>query len=156
MPLTNTVSATALATVDLHRFRYANTWDLNLEGGAGYVLGDIGKWTGLFRVRPGVLIVRNDNFFQFGPTFEYLGMLHRPAFGAQVEYLHLQTGMWIQLGGSLDTTARPGFNGSVGLSIFGFEAQVREFDAAPDPTLALIGKIRLPLGILVYGLSTQK
>lgn len=144
------------ATINMARFRHANTWDLNLEGGGGYVFGDIDKWTGFVRARPGVLFVRNDEFYQVGPTVEYLGMLKRPAFGAQVEYLHLQLGTWIQLGGSIDTKGRPGANAAVGLSIFGVEAQVREFDNSTDPAFALIGKIRIPLGILVYGLSTKK
>lgn len=150
---------TALAagpSVDMARFRYANTWDLNLEGGGGYVFGDVEKWSGFVRARPGVLIVRNDDFYQLGPTVEYLGMLKRPAFGAQVEYLHLQFGTWIQLGASIDTRGRPGGNAAVGLSVLGIEAQVREFDASPDPAFALIGKLRIPLGILVYGLSTKK
>lgn len=144
------------AGADLARFRHANTWDLNLEGGGGYVFGGVDKWTGFVRARPGVLIVRNDDFYQFGPTVEYLGMLKRPAFGAQVEYLHLQLGTWAQLGGSIDTKGRPGLNAALGLSVFGVEAQVREFDATGDLAFALLGKIRLPLGILVYGLRTKK
>lgn len=141
---------------DMARFRYANTWDLNLEGGGGYVFGDVDKWTGFVRARPGVLIVRNDDFYQAGLTAEYLGMLKRPAFGAQVEYLHLQLGTWAQLGGSIDTKGRPGGNLAVGLSIIGVEAQVREFDASSDPAFCLLGKIRLPIGIFVYGLQTKK
>jgi hypothetical protein len=141
---------------DMARFRYANTWDLNLEGGGGYVFGDVDKWTGFVRARPGVLIVRNDDFYQAGLTAEYLGMLKRPAFGAQVEYLHLQLGTWAQLGGSIDTKGRPGGNLAVGLSIIGVEAQVREFDASSDPAFCLLGKIRLPIGIFIYGLQTKK
>lgn len=136
------------------RFRYANTWDLNLEGGAGYVL-DVEKWTGFVRARPGVLLVRNDSFYQFGATAEYLGLLRRPAFGAQAEYLHLQLGVWAQIGAAIDTKGRPGGMASVGLSLFGFEAQVREFDQTSDLTFALIGKVRIPIGILVYGLRTR-
>jgi hypothetical protein len=138
------------------RFRYANTWDLNIEAGAGYVFGGIDKWTGFVRARPGVLIVRNDNFYQLGATAEYLGLLARPAFGVQAEYLHLQVGGWIQLGGSIDTKGRPGGNAAAGLSIFGIEAQVRDFDRGAEPSFALLGKIRLPLGILVYALETRK
>jgi hypothetical protein len=141
---------------DMARFRYANTWDLNLEGGGGYVFGDVDKWNGFVRARPGVLIVRNDDFYQAGLTAEYLGLLKRPAFGAQVEYLHLQLGTWAQLGGSIDTKGRPGGNLAVGLSIIGIEAQVREFDASSDPAFVLLGKIRLPIGIFVYGLQTKK
>jgi hypothetical protein len=141
---------------ELARFRYANTWDLNLEGGGGYVFGSTDKGTGLVRARPGVLLVRNDSFYQLGATAEYLWMLKRPAFGLQAEYLHLQLGTWIQIGGSIDTKGRPGGMAAVGLSIFGIEAQVREFDASPDPAFVLLGKIRLPLGILVYGLQTKK
>ncbi len=136
------------------RFRYANTWNLDLEGGGGYVL-DVEKWTGFFRARPGVLIVRNDNFYQLGATAEYMGLLHRPAFGVQAEYLHLQLGAWAQIGAALDTKGRPGGMAAVGLSLFGIEAQVREFDQTSDVTVAFIGKIRVPIGILVYGLSTR-
>jgi hypothetical protein len=136
------------------RFRYANTWNLDLEGGAGYVL-DVEKWTGFFRARPGVLIVRNDNFYQLGATAEYMGLLHRPAFGVQAEYLHLQLGAWVQIGAALDTKGRPGGMAAIGLSLFGVEAQVREFDQTSDVAVAFLGKIRIPIGILVYGLSTR-
>lgn len=138
------------------KYRHATTWDLNLEGGAGYVFGDIEKWTGFFRARPGILFVRNDDFFAIGATVEYVGLLARPAFGAQVEYLNVPMGMWAQLGGSIDTKGRPGFNGSIGLSLIGIEAQVHEFDRSPDAAFALLGKLRIPLGIIVYGLQTRK
>jgi hypothetical protein len=137
-------------------FRYANTWDLNLDAGGGYVFGDVGKWTGLARGRVGALIVRNDNFFQLGATAEYLTALKRPAFGIQAEYLHLQLGTWIEAGASVDTKGRPGGMLSVGLSLIGVEAQVRQFDNAEDPSLVLLAKIRIPIGILVYGIQTNK
>lgn len=39
--------------------------------------------------------------------------------------------------------------------IFGVEVQVRELDQVSDAAIALIGKIRVPIGILVYGLRTR-
>lgn len=152
----NAALATGALPVGRGRFRYANTWNLDLEGGAGYVFSGVDKWTTFFRARPGVLIVRDDDFYQLGATAEYMGLSRRPAFGLQAEYLHLQLGTWIQVGGSIDTKGRPGVMGAVGLSIFGVEAQVREFDQVSDAAFALIGKVRIPIGILVYGLRTRK
>ncbi len=153
-PATNNVMLAGSA--ETARLRYANTWDFNLEGGGGYVFGGVDKWTGFVRARPGVLLVRDDSFFQFGATAEYLGMLKRPAFGLQAEYLNLSLGGWLQLGGSLDTKARPGFNAAVGLSVVGIEAQVREFDGHGDPAFVLLAKLRLPIGILAYAIRTKK
>ena len=153
-PVPNAQGAAVPAVGGGAKFRYANTWDLNLEGGAGYVLG-VEKWTGFVRARPGVLLVRNDNFYQFGATAEYMGVLRRPAFGVQAEYLHLQLGVWGQIGGSIDTKGRPGGMAALGLSLFGVEAQFREFDQTSSVEVAFIGKIRVPIGILVYGLTSK-
>ena len=136
--------------------RYVNTWDLNVEGGAGYVFGELEKWTGFGRIRPGVLAVRDTSFYQLGATAEYIGLLRRPAFGLQAEYLNLELGAWAQAGASIDTKARPGAMFAVGLSLFGIEAQVRQYDRGTDPALTLIAKIRVPVGILVHGLGTRK
>jgi hypothetical protein len=137
-------------------FRYANTWDLNFDVGVGYAFGDVGKWSGLARGRAGALIVRNDNFYQLGATAEYVGLVHRPAFGLQAEYLHLQLGTWFEVGASVDTKGRIGGMASAGLSIVGVEAEVRQFENLADPSFALFAKIRVPIGILVYGLQTRK
>jgi len=142
--------------IGLPMLRYANTWDVNLEGGVGSVFRDSDRLAWLARGRFGALFVRDNSFWQVGATAEWVSSLNRPAFGAQGEYLHLELGTWLQLGGSIDTKGKPGGMVAAGLSIVGVEAQVREFENDTDPHVALLAKLRIPLGVLAYGLRTKK
>lgn len=142
--------------IGIPMLRYANTWDVNIEGGVGSVFRDSKRLTFLTRARVGALFVRDNHFYQVGATAEWLSALEGPAFGAQAEYLNLEMGAWFQVGGSIDTKAKPGGMLAAGLSIVGVEAQLREFDGDTDPHVALLAKLRLPLGILVYGIRSRK
>ena len=142
--------------IGIPMLRYANTWDVNLEGGVGSVFRDSKRLTFLTRARVGALFVRDNHFYQVGATAEWLSALDRPAFGAQAEYLNLEMGAWFQVGGSIDTKAKPGGMLAAGLSIVGVEAQLREFDGDTEPHVAVLAKLRLPIGILVYGIRSRK
>ncbi len=135
--------------------RYANRLNLDLELGYGDTFDDARKGNGLVRGRVGALFVRDDSFWQIGATTEY-SSVSRTAFGVQAEYLHLQMGGWLQVGGMLDLKGRPGLMAAMGLSLFGVEAQYRKLEGLEDPALAVLGKIRIPLGIIWYALETRR
>ncbi len=139
--------------IRIPRLRYANTWDLNLEAGVGTVFRDADRLAVLGRGRAGVLLVRDNNFWQLGVTAEYLTKVERPAFGLQAEYLNLENGLWTQLGVNIDTKTRPGGMAALGLSIVGVEVQVREFEGDGNVHAALLAKIRIPIGIIAYALG---
>jgi len=139
-----------LAAVRIPRLRYANTWDLNLEAGVGSVFRDHDRLAVLGRGRAGMLFVRDNHFWQLGVTAEYLTKVERPAFGLQAEYLNLENGLWAQLGVNMDTKTRPGGMAALGFSIVGVEVQVREFEGDGSVHAALLGKIRIPIGIIAY------
>ena len=63
----------------------------------------------------------------------------------------LSSGVWLQLGASIDVEAHPVFDLSLGWSLLGIEAQVvaREHDAMG----ALFLKLRIPFGVIGYALS---
>ena len=124
-----------LAAVRIPRLRYANTWDLNLEAGVGSVFRDHDRLAVLGRGRAGMLFVRDNHFWQLGVT---------------AEYLNLENGLWAQLGVNMDTKTRPGGMAALGFSIVGVEVQVREFEGDGSVHAALLGKIRIPIGIIAY------
>jgi hypothetical protein len=142
--------------IGIPMLRYANTWDVNLEGGVGSVFRDADRLAWLARARVGGLFVRDNNFWQVGATAEWVSALGRPAFGVQGEYLHLELGTWFQLGGSIDTKGKPGGMIAGGLSIVGVEAQYREFENDTEGHVALLAKLRIPIGVLAYGLRSKK
>ena len=137
------------------------TWDLNLEGGLGHSLADGGGFSGFGRVRGGLLLIDASQvgaprFYSLG-VFTDLSNLDPEAravrdgmivtYGVQGEVLDLNSGLWAQLGIGVDTAPRPVFVGSVGWSLFGFEAQGR-FDPEAGAYAALFGKLRVPIGII--------
>lgn len=147
--------ATQPVMLKMPRLRYANTWDVNLEFGLGSVFRDSDRFAMLGRGRFGALFVRENHFWQIGATVEYLNKVERPAFGIQGEYLNLEKGVWAQVGGNVDTKGHPGFVGALGFSIIGAEVQVREYEGDTVAHAALLGKIRIPLGILAYAIGER-
>lgn len=101
------------------------TWDLNLEGGYGRDFragGERDAW--LARARVGALYINDRDHFMAGVTAE----VHEPgsgAIGLQVEYLQLELGGWVQLGGHIDVDGHPAVVGALGWSLFGLELQHR-------------------------------
>jgi hypothetical protein len=132
------------------------TWDLNLEGGAGYSWEGDNHVTGFGRIRGGLLHV-NETDIQ-APVFYLLGLTYEfsdfsPAtFGLQGEFISLNTGAWFQAGAMIDVQPRPGFMASFGLSLIGAEAQVR-WDENAGPFFVILGKLRLPIGIIALALK---
>ena len=129
------------------------TWDLNLDGAAGYAFVGEGEITGFGRIRGGLLYI--DESSVSAPLLVSVGLTYElsdrsPAtFGIQAEVLPLTAGAWLQLGALLDAAeVRPGFMVSGGLSIFGVEAQLRG-DDEHGSFWALYGKIRVPVRIIV-------
>ena len=74
---------------------------------------------------------------------------------AQAEIIDLQLGLWGQVGGNLDTKGHPGFVGSVGWSFLGVEIQNRVFDDPYGRNWALLGKIRIPFGLIIKALGAR-
>ena len=131
-----------------------NTIDLNLEGGVGRFFGDPKATYGFGRARAGVMFARWPVFTMIGATYEYNG-LSPATFGVQGELLHLSAGIWAQVGGMLDVHGKPGGMVSVGFSVIGVEAQYRGYEDK-DYGAAVIGKIRIPVGVLLYALDLNK
>ncbi|MCL2726491.1 MAG: hypothetical protein FWD69_18885 [Polyangiaceae bacterium] len=153
-PLTTNAAAPAGRARPMSTFRDATTWDLNLEGGYGYAFGDAHRGSALLRARPGVLFIRDSSVWQAGATVEWTSIGKELAFGVQAEYMHIGLGTWIQGGASVDAAARFGGMAAVGLSVFGVEAQVRN-DGFDSPIFALYAKIRIPIGLIVYAISSR-
>jgi len=138
----------------------ATTLDLNLEGGGGYFWGNRSSGIGFGRVRSGVMFAGWPLTISVGATFE-VNNVSMATYGAQLEFLHVASGFWAQLGPMLD--ARGNFGGlvSVGWSVFGIEAQVRGYDEVRpsafqgDYGFALVGKLRIPVGYILYVLSRK-
>jgi hypothetical protein len=130
--------------------RYTS-WDANLEGGVGRVLTPPGETVGLGRVRAGVLWVRDPNFFSLGVTYE-LSHMSAATLGVQAEYLSLETGFFAQIGPLVDVAdkGKLGFMTSIGVSLFGIEYQGRDYNGGYAS--AVFGKLRIPLGIIGFGM----
>lgn len=127
-------------------FEYANTWDLNIEGGVGSTI-DPGKVAGFGRIRGGMLAIRDNLHASIGLTLE-INSLAPITFGVQAELMHLEYGVWAQVGAMLDTKPRPGFQAAVGYSIVGFEMQYRDVgpqNGSGPYQVALFGKLRIPV-----------
>ena len=135
-----------------------NTLDLNFEGGIGRHFGDPAKTFGFGRARAGVMFARWPVFTMIGATYEY-NTLSPATFGVQGELLQLSGGVWGQLGAMLDTHGKPGAMLSLGISIIGVEAQYRVYednDKRSIDGVAVLGKLRLPLGVILYAFDLNK
>jgi hypothetical protein len=131
-----------------------NTIDLNFEGGIGRHLGDSPTTIGFGRARAGVMFARWPVFTMIGATYEY-NNLSPASFGLQGELLHLSGGFWGQAGGSVDIHGKVGVMAALGFSVIGAEVQYRGYEDV-GYGVALIGKLRLPLGVILYAFDLNK
>lgn len=145
------------------------TWDIDLQGGVGYVMDTTSKTNnftlGFVRARAGVLTVPTYPWIiAFGPTFELnnFGATYPSpgaAFGAQIELTNFGIGWWARVGPSLDTSSRPSIAGAVGWSFFGVEARYTGnwgyIDPVHNESYAVLGTVRLPIGVIAYALSRK-
>lgn len=129
-------------------YRSATTWDLNLEGAVGSTLGRGSAWTGFGRARFGALVIRDANVFAFGVTYE-CSTIQPATFGAQVEYMNDNSGLWVQAGPLIDIQPRLGVMLGAGYSLVGVEAQLRSYEPT-GATFAVYAKIRIPIGFIAY------
>jgi len=131
------------------------TWDANIEGAFGRAFGDLHARTVSFgRVRGGVLWAHGEWFTSLGAFYD-LSNFTPGTFGIQLEQMHLQSGMWIQIGAGVDVQPRAMGMLSVGWSVLGVEAQYRAFgDGGIGP--AIFGKLRIPIGIIGFALAHRK
>jgi len=155
-PLLSPIAAIAAPPVEGRRETIARTWDLNLEGGLGWNLTRDAPLLGLVRARGGLMWMDTTDFaaprfYSLGVTATYCG-LGSLAFGIQGELLDLSSGVWGQLGAHIDIDAAPGFEASLGWSLFGVEAQLRLEDHGNQAALFL--KLRIPIGIIAFS-ATQ-
>lgn len=125
------------------------TWDLNVDGAYGRLFSEPdGRWTMFGRVRAGVMYIRDSLYFSLGPTYE-ISKLQTATFGLQGEVMHIETGLWCQLGALVDVAPHPGFMAAAGWSLFGIEFQAREYDTyGIGEAPAVYGKIRIPIGVI--------
>ncbi|MDC3952460.1 hypothetical protein [Polyangium jinanense] len=135
------------------------TWDANVEGGLGALFEDRAHLSGFGRVRGGFLrvderSVSEPRFLALGLTYE-LSDFSPATFGIEVETLGLASGAWLQLGALVDVQPRPGAKLALGWSLFGVEGQVR-WDKDDGVVWAAYGKLRVPVGILGWALSSRR
>jgi hypothetical protein len=103
-----------------------------------------------------VLHVRDDLFYTLGVTYDAvklwrIGGWDATNFGLQAEIMHLQYGIWGQVGGLVDFTGNGGISLSAGWSLFGVEYQARNFDSL-GPVMSLYGKVRIPVTIIYHAI----
>lgn len=138
--------------------------DLDISGGGGYHWGTNDQKAGIAfgRVRGGIMHVSWPFMYAVGATYE-INNMSPAAWGAQAEILHIGAGIWAQVGASVDYKAQFAGIASVGWSMLGIEAQIRGYkDALPftQPNdfgygFTLVGKIRIPVGFILYVLSRK-
>jgi hypothetical protein len=130
-------------------------WDLNIDLSVGRLYAPREtRWLGATRVRAGMLFVLEPWVPAIGLTAEAT-TLQPPRFGAQLEFLFLFTGTWLQVGADYDTKKRFAFHGAVGYSVLGIEAQRRRHDSGDD-VWTVFGKIRIPIGVVAMELASTK
>jgi hypothetical protein len=94
------------------------------------------------------------------PSFLSLGLMSNQnfkglwTFSPRLQYVHLITGLWTQLGTLSDTEGNTGLLVAAGISIFGIEYNWRAKEKSLGRS-ALLLKLQVPLGILNYGLNRQ-
>jgi hypothetical protein len=137
------------------------TWDANVEGALGGMFLDPTRLIGFTRVRAGLLVVDEQDlkmprFYSLGLTYEASNFLHvTSAVGLQAELMLAKSLVWGQLGVVSDFQPRPGFNASVGWSLFGLEGQMRWDGERTQGELVwgVFGKLRLPVSWFFVGRS---
>ncbi|MBN2493385.1 MAG: hypothetical protein JXR96_02240 [Deltaproteobacteria bacterium] len=125
-------------------------WDIQLEG--GYAVAGDKVWGDLSffgRARLGALFVGEPWYLAVGPVVT-AGGLAEIGGGLQVELTHLYNGLWGQLGLECNDQPRLQVHIAAGFSIGGLEWQQSIHDAG---TWALIVKLRIPIGIAVFGFT---
>ncbi len=131
------------------------TWDLNLDFGYGAVIDTPENRPSYFmRARAGVLHVRDDWFYTAGLTYDLVkvfrvGGYDATNFGIQLEAMHIQYGIWGQVGGLVDFSGHGGVAVAAGWSLFGVEYQARTYEDL-GPVQAVYGKIRIPVTIIYH------
>lgn len=135
------------------------TWDANIEGAVGALFLEPARVIGFARVRGGLLYVDEQDvsspkFYSLGLTYEVSNFRRvTSALGLQAEFMHLNSRFWAQAGVVADFQPRPGFNATVGWSIFGVEGQARWDEGRTQGELVwgVFGKLRIPITWFVVG-----
>ncbi len=142
-------------------YYHATGLDLDVSLGGGFFWGGPGRGVAFARVRTGVLFASWPLFVSVGATYE-LNNLSAATYGLQAEVMLIESGLWAQAGPMVDGHGQFGGMLSVGWSLFGVEAQYRGYDevifdrASHDGYgFALLGKIRIPLGFVLYARSRR-
>jgi len=126
------------------------SWDLELEGGV-VAYGDPGvRYRGMGRIRAGVLLIDEPHYLSLGAAFEGWGQVE--AFTLETVYSHILSGLWAEAGLGVTLEKEFTLHVSAGWSVVGVEFQ-KNFGDGPRDNLAVITKIRIPIGILVFGLT---
>jgi hypothetical protein len=130
-------------------------FEASLEGALGTLIGPT-ELSGFGRARLGATFVVDPSDPRVSPVFITLGATYEasdltPAsVGIQAELTHLGSGFWFQGGALMDVAnPAPGFMLAVGLSVVGIEMQAREHDERDENVLAVYGKLRLPISMIV-------
>jgi len=126
------------------------SWDFELELGVGFaVQGDLDDEL-LGRARGGVLFIQEPFFLSVGVTGE-VGGLAGYGVGLQGDLIHLWGGYTFQVGAEYAEGGAWIVHAGLGYAILSAEWQ-HDFDTDAD---ALFFKLRIPIGIVFYGMSHQ-
>jgi hypothetical protein len=120
---------------------------IDIDGGVAYGSGGL-DWTYLGRAGAGLHIINRQRVATVTGVFEMLGSSHK-AFGARAELSSIESGLGIGGGVSVSTQGDPGVNVGEGVSLLHVEGM---FVFGDHSACAVVGFMRIPLGLVGYGL----
>ena len=129
-------------------------WDLNLDGGPGWLLGDTQgekRFHGFGRVRAGLLRAEDPAYYALGLTYQVSSRCVA-TFGIQAEALSIAAGTWLQIGGLVDYKGNLGLSVAVGISLFGLEYEYRGYEETGYVSAGYI-TLRVPVSMIYRGLK---
>lgn len=129
--------------------RHGQWWDLDVQFGYAWPLDhgvEPGASVGL---RSGITLIRGPWFLTGGAAVRW-PVVADPAFGAQVEAMHIWTGLWAQPGVEVELSGRLNVQAVVGWSVLGIEVRHHAVGTS-DASTSLGLRARIPIGLLVLG-----
>ena len=120
-------------------------WDLDVDFNLGRYLPGPARGAFISRLRAGVAFYQPGMVWTAGATASVSNQ-QVIAFGGELEWSHLRSGMWGQVGGFADLADGAGGKVATGWSILGLEVQLRHRpDRAGQVTTGVFLKVRIPV-----------
>ena len=134
--------------------RSGNWWDVDLQLGLGHQFSPEPALAGLLGLRAGITRVAEPWFFTAGLTVQW-PTPDTLAFGLQLEFSHLWSGIWLQPGVAIQTDRKVLLSATAGFSLIGVETRVSDL-GAETPQIAVLARLRIPVGLLALSIQKQK